>query len=104
MIHDRDVFFLKTLTIEAKNVRGALPWWKMCKRPLYNPPHGINKPLHPHVECLINSSPSGYTFKMNDAAMLKGVINILLISDFDIVDFFSLGMNCKLFLTTKTFR
>jgi hypothetical protein len=39
--------------------------WKRLSK-TYLVPHGINKPFHHHIECLINSGPFGYKCKVGD--------------------------------------
>jgi hypothetical protein len=97
MIRDRDVFFLKTSDARREECTGAESEQASSQQPSLLAPYGINKPLQLHVECVINSSPSGYTFKMNDARDVKKGDEFLLISDFDISGFYSLGMHYKLF-------
>jgi hypothetical protein len=70
----RCLFLLKTVTLEAKNVpahsRGEESMSDFFTTLLT--PHGINKPFqHMHIECLINSSPSGYKFKVDDNPDVK---------------------------------
>jgi hypothetical protein len=56
----RCIFLLKTGTLEAKNERSPQ------NSPRLHLTASINVFKHLHVECLINSGPFGYEFKVDD--------------------------------------
>jgi hypothetical protein len=95
-------FPVKAATLKAKNLTvrccGEESTRDLSSQLSSPEPHDIDKPFQQlHVQCLINSGPLGYKFKMDDNP--KKQINIVLILYFDNRSLFGLGIHRHLFIS-----